>query len=691
MTKDPAKLDAMHRALLTGLLSNVGVKSDQYEYTGARGTKFSIFPGSGLFKTTPKWVVSAEIVETTKLYARTVAKIQPEWVERLADHLVKKTHTDPRWQPERGHVVATEKVTLYGLVLVPQRTVHYGPINPKESREIFIRSALVEGDWRSDAPFLRHNRRLIEEVQRIEAKARRRDILVDPQTVYDFYTARVPAGIYNAPLFEKWRREIERHNPKLLFMTRRDLMRDAANEVTVEQFPDALTVNGVPLNLEYDLDPGGEMDGLTLVVPLAMLNQLPAARFEWLVPGLLREKIVELIRTLPKQLRVNFVPVTDTADAAAAALQASHRSLLDALAEFLGKRNGVTVPRTAFDVAALPPYLHMNFRVIDEKGKTLAAGRDLNAIRQQLGVAARESFASMPRTSFTRENLQRWDFGDLPESVEIKRDGLTFLGYPALIDRESSATLDLLDSIEAAWRAMRFGVRRLFMLQVRDELKYLERNLPDIESMSLNYATFGNYQDLKSDLLQAIADRALTFAGDTSTIRTQSRFAEVAREGWKRLHTAAKEVCTAVAEALAEYQPLQLRLGEPFAPMLHPSILDMKGQLAHLIYKGFVSRIPWEHLQHVPRYVRGVTVRLKKLTNAGLSRDEANMAIVTPPWERYLKRLEKHRKEGLIDSELITYRWMLEELRVSLFAQELKTAIPVSVQRIEKQWELVRE
>lgn len=687
----PAQYDAIHRALLSGLLSNVGFKSDQYEYTGARGTKFSIFPGSGLFKSKPKWVMAAEVVETTKLYARTVAKIQPEWVERLAEHLVKKSYTDPRWQPERGYVVATEKVTLYGLVLVPQRTVHYGPINPKESRDIFIRSALVEGDWRSDAPFIRHNRRLIEEVQRLEAKARRRDILVDPQTVFDFYGARIPAGIYNAPLFEKWRKEIERHNPKLLFMARRDLMRYGADEVTVEQFPDALTVNGHPLALEYDLDPGGAMDGVTLVVPLAMLNQLPAARFEWLVPGLLREKITELIRTLPKPMRIQFVPVTDTADAAMAALQPSHRSLFDALAEFLGKRSGTSTPRSAFDPAALPSYLHMNFRVIDEKGRTLATGRDLNVIRQQLGVAARESFASMPKTSFTKEGLQRWDFGDLPPTMEVKRDGLTFLGYPALVDRETSVSVELLDSADAAREAMRFGVRRLFMLQVRDELRYVERSLPGIDKMSMNYATVGSYKDLKTDLLSAIADRALAFAGDTSLIRKQAEFISIAQEGWRRLHPAVKEVCGVVNETLAEYQPLQLQLGQPIAPMLHPAVIDMKGQLAHLVYKGFIARIAWEHFQHLPRYVRGVAIRLKKLKNAGLARDQANLDVVAPLWEQYLRRLEKHRKQGVKDPELLVYRWMIEELRVSLFAQELKTAVPISVQRVEKQWEKVKE
>jgi ATP-dependent helicase HrpA len=687
----PAKSDAVHRALLAGLLGNVGLKGEgTHEYSGARGGKFAIFPGSGLFKANPKWIVAAELVETTKLYARTVAKIQPEWLERVAEHLIKKTHTDPRWQPERGHVVATEKVSLYGLVLVPQRTVHYGPINPREAREIFIRAALVEGDWRTDAPFFRHNGRLVKEVQALEAKQRRRDILVDSQAIYDFYDAHIPPGIYNAPLFDKWRREIERHNPKALFMTRRDLMRHGADEVTAEQFPDFLVVNNVPLSLEYDLDPGGAMDGLTLVVPLAMLNQVPAARFEWLVPGLLREKIVELIRSLPKPIRVQFVPVTDTADEAAAKLRPSYASLFDALAEFLGKKSGTPVRRSDFDPQQLPPYLHLNFRVIDEHKRTLATGRDLDAIRRQLGLAARESFAAMPKTTFTRENLTSWDFGDLPPSIEVKRDGLTFLGYPALVDRGESASLELLDSPDAARQAMRAGVRRLFMTQVRDELRYVERNLPGFDAMALNYATLGNSAELKADLLHAIADRALSFAGDTSLIRAQADFIRIAEQGWRNLNAATREVCDVVATTLAAYQSLRVRLSEPFAPMLHPSIRDMQEQLAHLVFKGFAVRIPWGHLQHLPRYLAGIEMRLKKLTNAGLSRDEQNMAIVVPLWKQYLARLEKHRREGVHgDAELITYRWMLEELRVSLFAQELGTATTVSPQRVEKQWDKV--
>jgi ATP-dependent helicase HrpA len=686
----PQRSDAIHRAVLTGLLGNVGLKGESHEYTGARGSKFSIFPGSGVFKSRPKWVMAAELVETTRLYARTVARVQPEWIEHIAQHLIKKTHTDPRWQPERGYVVANEKVTLYGLVLVPQRTVHYGPINPRESREIFIRSALVEGDWRTEAPFFRQNRRLVDEVQAIEAKARRRDVMVDQQVIYDFYDRRVPAGIYNVPLFERWRKEIERPNPKFLVMSRRDLMRHAAEDVTAEAFPDFMVVNNVPLGLEYDLDPGGPMDGITLVVPLAMLNQLPAARFDWLVPGLLREKIVELIRTLSKPLRVQFVPVTDTADAAIAVLKPAFVPLTAALAEFLGKRTGITVSPQAFEPLILPSYLQFNFRVIDEQRKTLATGRDLQAIRRQLGVAAKESFAAMPKTPFSRENLSSWDFGDLPPSVEVKRDGMTFLGYPALIDRGASASLELLDSLEHARESMRSGVRRLFMTQVRDELRYAERNLPGIEAMSLNYATLGNYSDLKTGLLQAISDRALSFAGDTTLIRTQPEFVRAAEEGWRRLTVATKEVCGIVAEILSEYQPLQNLLGSAYAPMLHPSIRDMQEQVGHLVFKGFIVRIPWASLQHVPRYLQGIAVRLKKLTNAGLSRDELGLETVRPLWKQYLSRLEKHRKDGVSDAELMTYRWMLEELRISVFAQELKTAVPISVQRVEKQWERVK-
>ena len=686
----PAKFDSIHRSILLGLLGNIGLKGDGFEYTGARGSKFSIFPGSSLFSARPKWIVAGELVETTRLYARTVARIQPEWIERLAEHLIKRSHTDPRWQPERGYVVASEKVSLYGLIVVPQRSVHYGPINPKESREIFIRCALVERDWRTTAPFFRHNLSLIEQIQTIEAKSRRTDILVDQKVIFDFYDRRIPAGIYNVPLFEKWRNETERRDSKCLFMSRRDLMRHGADEITADAFPDFAIVNDHKLAIEYDLDPGNAMDGVTLVVPLKLIDHISPARFEWLVPGLLREKIVELIRTLPKSVRVTFVPVTDTADAAVAKLKPSYAPLLDSLVEFLGKKSGSTVLRSDFDFSAIPSYLFMNYRVIDENRKTLAVGRDLNKIRAELGLAARDSLAAMPKTQYTKDNLQRWDFGDLPISIEVKRDDMTFLGYPALIDKGNSVSLMLLDTADNARVAMKTGIRRLFMVQLREDLKQIERSIPRLDAMSLNYSTIGNATDLRADFLTAVADRALCIDGDPSAIRAQAEFVKLAEAAWRRLHPCANELSGIVARVLRLYQPLQISLSGAFAPLMHASVLDMKQQLAHLVFKGFITRIPSDRMDHLPRFIEGIADRLKKLMNAGLSRDQKGMETVSPYWMMYLTQLEKHRKENIVDQELIVFRWMIEEFRISIFAQELGTSQPISSQRMDRQWEKVK-
>src|SRR5258706_778761 len=501
---------AIHRALLAGLLGNIGQKTDQFEYTGARGTKFAIFPGSALFKRRPQWLMSAEIVETTKLYARTNARIDPEWIERAAEHLVKRAYSEPRWEAETANVVADEKVSLYGLPIVPRRVVHYGPIDPKVSRTLFIHHALVEGEFRTGAPFFAHNQKLTEEVLALEAKSRNRDYLVEAEARFAFYDKRLPHDVFNGHTFERWRKAAERHNPKLLFMTRRDLLKRVADDVTPEAFPDFMLVQGSGLPLEYHLDPGDLMDGVTVTIRLAALNEMPEEPFEWLVPGLLREKVLELIRTLPKALRVNFVPTPEHADRAMELLQFGHGSLFDALAAVLGKLSGLPVRACDFAPAELADFLKMNFRIVDQHGKQIATGRDLAAIRQKLGLAARATFAELPpHPQFHRDALKGWDFGDLPERVEIKRHGVTLGAYPAIVDQGDSIGLRLFDSPDAARAAHLAGVRRLFMLQLGPELRHLWRNIRNLERMSMNYKLLGSTDDLRGQLVAVAAGRAL--------------------------------------------------------------------------------------------------------------------------------------------------------------------------------------
>ncbi len=477
----PAPLrDSIHRALLTGLLANIGKKGDQAEYNGARNTKFFLFPGSGLFNRKPPWVMSAELVETTRLYARTAAPVRPEWIERLAEHLVHRSYAEPHWQPETGHVAAYEKVTLYGLVLVPRRLIHYGPIDPIRSRQLFIQHALVEGECKLSAPFFRQNQKLIEEVQSLEAKLRTRDVLVDAQIRYDFYDKRVPAGIYNLPLFEKWRKQAERDDPKLLLMTRKDLMLHGAEDATKERFPDFLLINGESFPLSYKLETGTQEDGVSVTIPLGKLGKVPADPFEWLVPGWLADKVVELMRTLPKAIRTKFVPIPDTARAAVAAMPFAYGELIDRLSKQLGKMSGEPISSRDFDGKDLPSNLRMNFRIVDEKGRQVAMGRDLAALRKQLNIAAAEGFATLPAEQYHRDGITHWDFGDLPAHAEIRRGEMTLLGYPTLVDQETSVALRLMDSPQSQRTQMRAGLRRLFMLQLGSEIKQLSRSVPDM-------------------------------------------------------------------------------------------------------------------------------------------------------------------------------------------------------------------
>lgn len=688
---EPGRYDAIHRALLHGLLSNVGCKTGAHEYTGARGTRFNIFPGSTLFKTEPDWVMAGEIVETTRLYARTVAAIRVDWIERVAEHLVKRSYSDPHWNRQTGHVVAYEKVTLYGLAIVQKRSVHYGPIDPVQSREIFIRSALVDGDSSISAPFLRYNQRLVDEIQTLEAKTRQRGLLVADDIRFDFYDARVPAGIHNVPAFEKWRRQIERDNARHLHMSRRDLMVQSGADATHELFPDTIVINGLTLPLEYHFEPGHPADGVTVSIPLAVLNQIPAERFEWLVPGLLKEKVIALIKSLPRALRVQFIPAPDVAQSALDKLNVGDGSLLESLAEFLGKSAGVAVRRGEFDPQTLLDHLHMNFSVVDEAGKVLATGRDLDALRRRLGVEVQRRFSALPQSDFNREAITRWDFGDLPEFVEISRGGMVLRAYPALVenpDQPDSVSLRLFDTPHAANDAMRAGLRRLFILQLGEPIRHLQRNLPNIERISLNYATLGSADELRTHLLTAAVDRALFGLG--KLVRTRDEFVDRAQAGWQRLSSAADELTAVADEILLLYQEISVALTATFPPLLHPAIGDMKEHLGHLVTPDFVISTPGAWLEHVPRLLRGAQIRLKKITNAGLTRDQQATQVVRPLWLRYLERAQLHARFHVSDPELTEFRWMLEELRVSLYAQELKTSIPVSVPRLEKQWSKVR-
>ncbi|HEX7810711.1 MAG TPA: ATP-dependent RNA helicase HrpA [Burkholderiales bacterium] len=705
LNEKEARYEDIHRALLAGLLGNIGFKSEEAGiYLGARQIKFVLSPASGLKKKGPKWVMAAELTETTRLFARCVATIEPEWIERLGDHLAKRSYREPHWSKDSGSVVAYEQVAVYGLVVVQKRRVQYGPINPAEARELFIRGALVAGQYSGKAEFLEYNRRLVEDVQQLEHKSRRHDVLVDDEAIYGFYAERIPQGICTAAGFEKWRREAERGDPRLLFLSREYLMRHSAEQVTEELFPDAMTVGMQTFDLSYRFEPGHALDGVTMSVPLHLLNQVDERRCEWLVPGLLRDKITHLVKGLPKGVRKHFVPVPQVVTACMDILEPDSGALTGALSQALFRKTGVEVPADAWDSADLPPHLLMNFRIVDEKGAEIAGGRDLPELRNQLGVKARRTFSETASTAFERKGLTAWDFDELPEQIEVNRGAGKLIGYPAITDEGASAGLTLLDTEAEAEATTRRGLRRLFQLALPEQMKFLARSLPGFNEMQLRYALLGEEgtgrpdkgarqekrhdkseiaERLRDELITAICDRA--FFVEHERVRSRKAFETRVAKGKTRLMDVAQEVCRIAGEILAEHQALRLKLNQPQYAAWPRAIADIRAQLRELMGPGFLAATPFERLKHYPRYLRAIGVRLDRIAS-NPERDANWQQQLSRYWQTYQAKLVADRARGIRNPKLDELRWMLEELRVSLWAQQLKTPYPVSFKRFEKTW-----
>ncbi|PXW89687.1 ATP-dependent helicase HrpA [Nitrosomonas sp. Nm84] len=688
----PAGYDEIHRALLAGLLGNIGFKTEKEgEYLGARGIKFAIFPGSTLKKGKTKWVVAAELVETSKLYARCVARIDPIWLERIAGNLCKKHHFDPHWEKKQAQVMVFERVTLYGLMIVPKRTVHYGTINPEESREIFIRSALIAGEYVTDAPFFVHNQALIHDIEELEHKARRQDVLVDEQEIFAFYDAIIPQKIINGAGFEKWRKLAEQQNPQVLYLQRELLMRHAAGHITEVQFPETMTLpDDSVLPLTYRFDPGHALDGVTVCAPLPLLNRLDTRQLDYLVPGLIRDKVTWYFKALPKQIRRMLVPLPESVTAflerQANALQPV--SLQDALAQFILRKTTLSVAPETWNIQDMPVHLRMNIQVVDDAGQELAMSRDLTELQLQLGKAAQMTFvkrdAGSDKIGIERDHITQWDFGDLPVTVTFQRNNQQLTGYPALVDQTDSVAIRLFDTSAAADSTMRLGIRRLLCLALKDQLKQLEKNLPGLKQATMQLTTRMNPGDLKQDMLDAIIDRALL--ADDPLPRSESEFVAQSQRAKGRL----PEVATALAGLLQQIgSEYQILMGRLTTFRIDRVKTEVSNQLENLIYPGFLSQTAWQRLQQIPRYVKGMSLRLEKFSN-NPERDAQNSLEIAMLWQQYCQRREKHQKIGLIDDNISEFRWQIEELRVSLFAQELKTPHPVSVKRLQKLWESVR-
>ncbi len=720
LNEAPATYENLHSALLTGLLGNVGFKAeDEPHFLGARGIKFFIWPGSSLLKKPGRWVMAAELVDTTRLYARCIAQLQPEWLERVGSHLLKKSWGEPRWEKRSAQVSASERATLYGLVVYSQRRINYALINPVEAREIFIRDALVGGEFDTRAPFFAFNHKLVREIENLEHKSRRVDVLVDEALIAAFYDQIIPADVCNGISFEKWHKEATAQNPKLLYLNKDDLMRHEAAGITTDLFPKKMTVAGVDMLLTYHFEPGTPRDGVTLAVPLYALNQVSADRCEWLVPGMLKEKVHLLLKSLPQKLRRHCVPIPSFAAGFCERAEFGKGNLLDALIADIREQVGLVPLTTDFKQETLPTHHTMNIKVIDEHGRQLEMGRNLAALRAEFGGQARESFQKLAVQAVTasgdgathisnvtnitnnrgnnpvavvatpagkasnapqQEILTSWSFGALPELLEVQQGKQTLIGFPALVDQKTHCTLEVFDDPAVAQRTHRIGLRRLFALQLKEQVKYLEKNIPGMQQMGMQFMVLGTQEELRDQIIHT----ALDIACLQEPLPTDAAAFDKRRdEGKSRLGLLANEIARLIGQILTEFHGLPKKLQGIKAHAA--AAADLQVQLQALIGKRFLADNAYTQLAHFPRYLKAINVRLDKL-RADPIRDAklmAEWAAVATPWQRALK----DRRD---DPKMTEFRWLLEELRVSLYAQELRTPMPVSAKRLQKVWDAMQ-
>jgi ATP-dependent helicase HrpA len=700
--KTHASYDQVHRSLLTGLLANIGFKNEGKEFLAARNKKIHVFPGSSLFKKPPTWIVAAEIVETSQVYARTNAKIDVAWIEDKAKHLLKFHYSNPHWEKKRSQVVAHQQSTLYGLIINPDKKVSYERVNAKEAKEIFIRSALIEGDLDSRtgnrAKFFRHNMQLIESLEAQEAKSRRRDILVDENILYEFYDQHLPDNVVGGATLEKWLRK----NPgqeKALFISKQDLIRDDATLVADDQFPDTLKMNGSIFPIVYHFDPRNHCDGITLVTPVAAINAVDAQRCEWLIPGLLHEKIIALIKSLPKQLRKNFVPAPNFADACIDAfLEAGTNNSFDepalfdqplcvAVTQHLKKITGVQIPYDAWNMQAISQYLLMNFRVIDGKGNVIEEGRDLQVIRSHL--AGDEG--NMPEIvteaeydeTINQDDVTPAVLDSLHETVEIKLHGVLIKAYPALVREGKKVNLRAVENKKKAALETKLALRQLVMITMPEQVKHLRRSIPDNRNLCLKYADFGRCDELKAEIVNKVIDDVMLF----DTIGSEEEFYVRIEKGKAELHERMERISQQLSTVLDAYRGIRKLMKNPALSQLD-TITDIQAQLEHLFPKQFISTIEPQWLQQYPRYLSGIHKRLEK-QKTNTTRDRQLRLEFSVLWDEYVKRHESLQKQGAESESLCHYRWMLEEYRISLFAQELKTQFPISAKRLKSYWDTI--
>ncbi|CAI0820790.1 ATP-dependent RNA helicase HrpA [Serratia liquefaciens] len=680
VNSEPSDYRSVHTALLTGLLSHIGQKdADKQEYTGARNARFSIFPGSGLFKKPPKWTMVAELVETSRLWGRIAARIEPEWIEPLAQHLVKHSYSEPHWSKSQGAVMATEKVTLFGLPIVAARQVNYSTIDPLLCRELFIRHALVEGDWQTRHAFFSANLKLRAEVEELEHKSRRRDILVDDETLFSFYDQRIPGEVISGRHFDNWWKNAAKQNADLLSFEKEMLIKDGANKVSALDYPNTWHQGNLKLRLTYQFEPGTDADGVTVHIPLPILNQVEDQGFEWQIPGIRRELVIALIKSLPKPVRRNFVPAPNYAEAFLGRVTALELPLLDALERELRRMTGVTVSRDDWQWEQVPDHLKMTFRVVGEKHKTLLEGKNLTALKLQLKDKVQETLSAVADDGLEQSNLHIWSFGKLPEFYEQKRGGYSMKAYPALVDEKDSVAIRLFDSEQEQQQAMWQGTRRLLLLNIPSPIKYLHEKLPNKAKLGLYFNPYGRVLDLIDDCISCGIDKLIAEHG--GPVWQEEDFARLQEKVRAELNETVVGVAKQVEQILTAVFNINKRLKGRVDISLALALSDIKNQLGGLVYRGFVTNNGWRRLSDTLRYLQAIERRLEKLATDP-HRDRAQMLRVEQvqqAWQQWLNKLPPKRQQ---DEEVKEVRWMIEELRVSLFAQQLGTPYPISDKRI---------
>ncbi len=679
---------AVHKAILSGLLSQIGQKTEDGDYLGARQRRFWIHPSSVIGRKKPNWVMAAELVETTKLFARMVAKIEPDWIEPLAGHLIKKNHFEPHWEKKRGQVVAFEQVTLYGLIVVGRRPVHYGPVDPVAARELFIREGLVGGEINSRAKCLTANRELLELLDELEAKARRRDILADEETLFAYYDARLPADIYQAASFDSWYKQGSAKDPQLLMMREEDVLAREASEVTAAQYPDQLRLGELRLPLTYHFEPGHARDGVTLRVPAPLLPQLPVERLEWLVPGLLEAKAIALVRGLPKAIRKNFVPVPDFVGAALSKIAFGEGSLPESLGRELTRMTGARVSEESWaeSAAGLEAHLRMNLEVVDARGKFLGEGRDLAELCARFAEASQAALA-IPQQKQEQKPVEAKAFAQVAEKTQQKIAGLSMTVFPALVEEAGEVKEGRFATQAEADYQHRRALQRLLLQQLAEPAKFLRSKLPGLTELGLLYRELGRPEALVEDILLASLD-ACILEGEPQLPRDGAALAALAERKRGDWAAHAERIARLTLSILQLAHGLQKRFKGKIDLAQAMALNDIKLQLSNLVYPGFVRETPAEWLREVPRYLKAIEQRFDKIA-AQLQRDRVWTAELSAAWEQYQTRAAKHAQEGKRDAELVLYRWMLEEYRVSLFAQQLGTRMAVSDKRLSKQWSAV--